>query len=144
MKKSKKSWKKKHFNWHHIIPTSRFKRLIKKGIHIHIEIKKRVVKKVHRAWHILFANMFPHEAIEQVKKWTTDQGLLNKKLGRGKLKSWKIIFGKNSSPREAIEIIKSQWSIPKEILHEILNLLLPKEMMELIKREQRVSEENCQ
>ncbi len=145
MKKPKKSRKKirkkKHFNWHHFIPTSRFKRLIKRGIHIHFEIKKRVVRKVHNAWHILFINMLPHEAIEQVKKWTTGQGMLNKKLGRGKLEAWKIVFGKNSSPREAIEIIKDQWSLPEDILQELLNLLLPKEMIELIKREQEVSKE---
>lgn len=143
-RKSKKKQKRECFNWHHILPTSRFKRLVKERIHIHIVIKKLVKKRLHIAWHNLFANMFPHEALDQVKKWTTKQGLLTKKLGGSKLKAWKIVFGEKTLPKEAIEIIKRHWSIPEEVLYQLLNLLLPKEIIEVIKREQSVSEEDYQ
>lgn len=90
---------KQHANRHHVYPTSRFK------------LKKDPRK--HNAWHQLFENKTPEEAIEKVKKWTTKSGMLNKDALMGyRLKAWKMLFGQETSPEEAIQIIEKDWTFP--------------------------------
>lgn len=117
--KSRKEQQKDYFDWHHLIPTSR--------------LKKRVRRSLHVPWHTLFTNKMSHEAIEQVEKWTTIEGKLTKKLGKNKLKAWKIVFGEKTLPKEAIEIIKKRWSLPKRDLYGLLRLLSPKEARILLR-----------
>lgn len=104
--KQKKREKDDYFDWHHTFPVSRF--------------KKRKRRKLHVPWHSLFEDMMPYEAIEQIEKWTTLEGSLTKKLGKNKQEAWKIVFGPQTSPKEAIEIVKREWSPPRRVTKRVI------------------------
>lgn len=94
---------------HHKIPRSR-------GGKDDLTNIKIVEARIHRAWHTLFqstdyTNMTPPEAIEHVKEWAyPDLSALAVTLSLKKRYAWDLVFGKNTSPREAIEIIKKEWT----------------------------------
>lgn len=93
---------------HHKIPKSRGGKDDSSNIKI-------IEANIHRAWHMLFqntdyTNMTPPEAIEQVKEWAyPDLSALFVTLSLKKRHAWDLVFGKNISPREAIEIIRKEW-----------------------------------
>lgn len=93
---------------HHKIPRSRGG----KDDSINIKI---VEARIHRAWHTLFQtsrgiNMTPEEAIDEIKEWAfPDLSALAVALSLKKRYAWDLVFGKNTSPREAVEIIKKEW-----------------------------------
>lgn len=82
---------------HHVYPTSRFK------------IKKPRTK--HNAWHALFKNKTPEEAMAQVNGWTTKNGDL-RKLKEYRVIAWRVLFGTGASPAKAIQIIEEKWMVP--------------------------------
>lgn len=93
---------------HHKIPRSRGGKDNPANIKI-------VEAKIHRAWHTLFqntdyTNMIPAEAVEQVKEWAyPDLSALAVTLCLKKRHAWDLVFGKNTTPREAIKIIEKEW-----------------------------------
>lgn len=93
---------------HHKIPKSR-------GGKDDLSNIKIVEAKIHRAWHTLFqnadyTNMIPVEAIEQVREWAyPDLSALAVSLSLKKRYAWDLVFGKGTTPREAIGIIKKEW-----------------------------------
>lgn len=91
---------------HHIIPRSRGGTDSKDNI-----LKKSYLE--HNAWHYLFYNMKPEEAIQMIiKQWTDEFGKLREwRLGEAKLLAWRIVFG-NAMPAEAIAIINRDWFRP--------------------------------
>lgn len=114
-------------NLHHLNPTSRIPRLVaelkidqaaileKIGLSEEelldkIWATKIVNCRIHDAWHTLFSNMFAWEAVKQIKLWANAEltdfaiGLRNDQRG-----AWNTLFGSYRSPREAIEVIKSDW-----------------------------------
>ncbi|MBI2450697.1 MAG: hypothetical protein HYV47_04160 [Candidatus Nealsonbacteria bacterium] len=90
---------KRHTNWHHVYPTSRFK------------IKKN--PDLHTAWHDVFQNKIPEEAIETVKEWIIDHEKFQDKITNvpRRLRAWKMLFGKSALPSdEIIKIIEKDWT----------------------------------
>lgn len=133
--RSRKTQRRKHFNRHHLLPRSRVVELLNEEVDIRLEITKNTKQKPHNDWHILFVKDTPDEAIEQIRKWTTKKGkLATNRLGKKRLKAWENLFGENTRPKEAIEIVKKEWSIPSEVVWRLLKLLLPKEAIELLKK----------
>jgi hypothetical protein len=64
-----------HFNRHHLIPVSRCREM---GIDPNFPGNVKPVKQnKHRAWHLLFGNATPEEAIEIIRKdWTPTGNIL--------------------------------------------------------------------
>lgn len=89
----------KHSSQHHTIPRS------KEGPNDSWNIKNKSIKE-HRAWHILFYNLLPCEAIRKINEERKKKNMLLKKR---RIKSWQILFGENASSQQAIEIIKEEW-----------------------------------
>jgi len=91
---------KKHADWHHVYPTSRFK------------IKKDPV--LHTAWHDVFQNRTPEEAIEKVKEWIGDREEFRAITGNArKFNAWKMLFGDSAVPSDdVIKIIEKDWTFP--------------------------------
>jgi len=115
LKKKKESEdfsKSKHKNTHHIIPTSR-EGPRKEWNEYYWEIKKHQEK--HQAWHQLFDNRLPSEAISRIrKKWTLADGKLDtEKLKKRKLSAWKRLFN-DWLPEQAIRFIEEEF-LPAEI-----------------------------
>lgn len=100
---------------HHIIPRSRIPKHLKKNKHCWITTQKKVKK--HRAWHSLFNNRLPCEAIEmikqdKIKRRYPKKNILSKEERRKikiKEKAYKILFG-GAEQDTAIEIVKKEWS----------------------------------
>lgn len=88
---------KKHTNKHHIYPTSRF------------IVKKDPV--LHTAWHDVFQNSTPEEAMEEVERWITSPEELEQKIfgNRKKLEAWKMLFGE-AGLDEVLQIIQKDWT----------------------------------
>lgn len=100
-KKDRRQQFKRHTNWHHVYPTSRFK------------VRKNPV--LHTAWHDVFQNMTPEEAIETVNKWMIDPEKFEEEIAGDarRLNAWKMLFGESAVPSdEVIEAIKSNWTFP--------------------------------
>ncbi|OHA46386.1 MAG: hypothetical protein A3A80_03440 [Candidatus Terrybacteria bacterium RIFCSPLOWO2_01_FULL_44_24] len=95
---------------HHVVPSSRGGPneewnlyFFHKGIEIHIER--------HKAYHFLFENHLPSEAITDVQnKYSNKDGSLNKRRVSGNnLKAWVTVFGENADPKEAIDFIEREF-----------------------------------
>lgn len=96
---NKKGQFKRHTNWHHVYPTSRFK------------IKKDPV--LHTAWHDVFQNRTPEEAIETVNEWIANPEKFKGeiKYDSRKLNAWGLLFGDSAIPsRKVTEIIERNWT----------------------------------
>ncbi len=108
---------KEHGTIHHLIPRS-------KGGPNEQWNKERKPAKEHKAFHILFYNLLPCQAVDEIRTyWATKSGKLKKKKLTKKSKRkhkytkmdhWKILFG-NASPKKAIEIIKDKWSVKGDL-----------------------------
>lgn len=90
---------KRHTNWHHVYPTSRFK------------LKKDPA--LHEAWHDIFGNMSPEEAMEKVEEWMGQYNKFRKEIldHERKSKAWKMLFGE-AKFSEVISIIQKDWTFP--------------------------------
>ncbi len=118
-------WKrprKKHTNRHHLLPTSRFVKIVEKVLH--------------NKWHLLFENDMPYEAVKDInEKWTTKEGKLSKKLSQKKQEAWRAVFG-DADLQQAIKIIAKEWDIPlKDLISWFsyrLSLLKPEEQKRII------------
>lgn len=102
MSKGKK-WRqfKRHKNWHHIYPTSRFK------------VRKDPL--LHTAWHDVFQNQTPEDAMEIVEKWIADPQEFEKEITGypRRLSAWKMLFGDFAAPsHEVIKMIEKNWTFP--------------------------------
>ena len=88
---------KKHTNKHHIYPTSRF------------TVKKDPI--LHTAWHDVFKNFTPEEAIEKVKSWIVAPEELEQKIFgiKKKQKAWEMLFGK-AELSDVLQIIQKDWT----------------------------------
>lgn len=127
-RKERQQQKLDNSNLHHYNPTSQIPRFLAEKIRPNlpailketgwtekelidkIYAVKIVVKKIHDAWHELFSDMFAWKAVGQIKLWATPnlEGLgvsLNKKQAN----AWNTVFGSYRTPRQAIEIIKTEW-----------------------------------
>lgn len=91
---------KTHRNKHHVYPTSRF------------ILKKNPV--LHTAWHDVFQNMAPEEAIEKVKDWIVNPEKFKDKISADQRKAlaWKMLFGDSIPSNEVIKIIERDWTFP--------------------------------
>jgi len=90
---------KRHTNWHHVYPTSRFK------------LKKDPV--LHTAWHDVFQNNTPEEAIERVEEWIANPEKFKEEITENerKLNAWELLFVNLDSPSdETIGTIKASWT----------------------------------
>lgn len=115
-------------NLHHYNPTSRIPRFLAEKIRPSLPailketgwsekelIDKiyavRIVKiRIHNAWHQLFSNMFAWQAIQQIKLWSApDLNDFRVFIDDERRKAWDTVFGAQCTPREAIEIIKTDW-----------------------------------
>jgi len=79
-----------------------------------LRYKELVPVVAHHAWNTLFAFKFPWEAIERIKNWS-DKSLTHLQrmlLKNNQLEAWNVLFGKNASPRQAIEIVRIDWTPP--------------------------------
>lgn len=97
----KETHEKQHTNTHHVYPTSRFTR-------------EKPVRK-HNAWHQIFENKTPEEAIEQVRSWSARSGQIRKNLFEKhdrKKKAWGILFGQEVFSKQVIRIIEREWTFP--------------------------------
>lgn len=130
---------KKHGSTHHIIPKSR-------GGPKESWNEKENCGEEHPAFHLLFINPLPCEAINLiVTRWTTKSGDLNiNKLGKKtksrekKIKAWEDTFGKGASPKKAIEIIRNDWTIKWCFqLKECSNFNNPKKKCPVLKLHER-------
>ena len=99
-KKGMRQQFKKHTNWHHVYPTSRFK------------IRKDPV--LHTAWHDVFKNKTPEDAIEKVRKWIDDPKEFEDITGNARrFNAWKMLFGDSATPSDdVIKIIEKDWTSP--------------------------------
>lgn len=98
---------KKHGSTHHIIPKSRG------GLKVGWNEKDAPTKE-HRGWNALFGtDSLPCEAINKIEtQLENGSGHLDKKrLSEKKLKSWRRLFDREISPKNAIEIIKQEWTL---------------------------------
>ena len=77
---------KKHTNKHHIYPTSRF------------ILKKNPV--LHTAWHDVFEDSTPEEAVEKVEEWMTDSKKFKEEVmeNERKTKAWEMLFSGLTTP----------------------------------------------
>lgn len=106
---------KKHGNSHHLIPSSRIPKHLNSPNRTW-NIKKKTSIKKHRAYHFLFNNRLPCEAIEMIRakkaKRRYSKNCLNRKK-RQKIKAreraWKVLFN-GSSEKDAIQIIIKEWT----------------------------------
>jgi hypothetical protein len=99
--KSKRQRFKRHTNWHHVYPVSRFK------------MKKDPV--LHTAWHDVFQNKTPEDAIEKVEKWIANPEKFDEEIAcnAGRINAWKMVFGDSAIPSsEVIKIIEKEWTFP--------------------------------
>ncbi len=105
-----------HGSNHHLIPSSRIPQKIRDIRRQWNLIKKSVTE--HRAWHFLFYNRLPCEAIKMIldgrvkKSYGAEQKDLDKKTRRKiklREKSWRIVFGDVETAR-AVEIITKYWA----------------------------------
>lgn len=99
--KSGKPRFKRHTNKHHVYPTSRF------------ILKKKPF--LHTAWHDVFENDTPEEAMEKIRGWMLNPGEFEKKIlkNQRKAKAWKMLFGRVDIPlSDVLKIIKSDWTFP--------------------------------
>ena len=97
--KNKQQQFKRHTTKHHVYPTSRF------------VLKKNPV--LHTAWHDVFQNKTPEEAIETVNEWITNPEEFEKEIAGEprKISAWKKLFGESNIPsKEAMEIIERDWT----------------------------------
>ena len=123
MKKKKGSEdfsKFKHKNTHHIVPTSRGGpneewNLYQWTIDGEETINKEEYEKKHAAWHQLFDNRLPSEAIDRIREeWTLADGKLHtEKLKKRKLAAWQRLFN-DWSPEQVIRFIEEEF-LPAEI-----------------------------
>lgn len=90
---------KRHTNKHHVYPTSRF------------ILKKNPV--MHTAWHDVFENSTPEEAIEKVKWWQSAPKEFKKDIldNKRRLRAWKMLFGKTELNKVPL-IIQKDWTFP--------------------------------
>lgn len=101
----------KHGNWHHLLPSSRIAEFLKNIPRPWNKTKKRIKK--HKAWHYLFRNKLPCEAIQMIESDRVRRYYKNKRGARrqkllARENKWKILFG--DAPKDtAIKIIKQEW-----------------------------------
>lgn len=90
---------KRHTNKHHVYPTSRF------------TLKKDPA--LHTAWHDVFENLTPEEAIEKVEVWMMEYSKFKKEIldNERKLNAWKMLFGE-AKFYEVLRIIQKDWTFP--------------------------------
>lgn len=108
-RKNNELFQKYHGSIHHIVPVSR-------GGPKHFDDWNTYEwkQKKHRAWHQLFYNFLPSEAINIISAWVNDKGEFNvAKMGSLNLKAWEAVFG-NTNPQKAIKFIKEEF-LPAEI-----------------------------
>ena len=99
MSKSRRQQFKRHTNWHHVYPTSRFK--IKKG------------PALHTAWHDVFENLTPEEAMGKAAGWAIDPEKFRENITANsrKMNAWTMLFGGINIPlKDVLEIIKNDWT----------------------------------
>ncbi|MBU4421858.1 hypothetical protein L6259_00975 [Candidatus Parcubacteria bacterium] len=79
-----------------------------------IRYKEHVLVVAHQAWNTLFAYKFPWEAIERIKSWSDKHLVCLQKmlLKDSYIEAWNTLFGKDAPPRQAIEIIRIDWTPP--------------------------------
>lgn len=97
LKKNKKF--KTHKNKHHVYPTSRF------------ILKKNSI--LHTAWHDIFENSTPEEAMEKVERWKSAPKEFQEEIltDERKLNAWKMLFGE-AELNKVLAIIKKDWTFP--------------------------------
>lgn len=91
---------KKHDNRHHVYPTSRF------------VLKKNSV--LHTAWHDVFRNSTPEEAIKIVQRWRLTPEKFKEEIlnSERRISAWKMLFGDSAEFDEIIIIIQKDWTFP--------------------------------
>lgn len=109
------SEKKQHGSYHHIFPTSRGgPRDEKINKYIWPGQTADMRREKHAAWHRLFHNLLPSEAIKIILEWTTNSGELDSlKMGENNINAWKTAFD-GSNPYDVIAMIIKKF-IPVEI-----------------------------
>jgi len=99
-KKSRQSEQfKRHTTKHHVYPTSRF--ILKKN------------PALHTAWHNIFQNNTPEEAMERVREWQSNHQEFKREIldNQYRLGDWKLLFAKADFSK-VLSIIQSEWTFP--------------------------------
>ena len=106
---------RKHGNSHHLIPSSRISKNLNSPNRTW-NIKKKTSVKQHRAYHLLFNNRLPCEAIEMIKNKRIKKRYGKNRLNRrnrqkikAKEKAWIALFN-GSAEKKAIQIIMEEWT----------------------------------
>jgi len=106
-----------HGSQHHINPRSR------RGPDDQWNIYQWIIIK-HQAWHQLFDNRLPSEAIERIKGWILSNGELNKEaMGESKYQAWQEVFSSWNRKTETRHI----WT-PQQAIRYIEEKFLPTEI----------------
>lgn len=104
-RKRKNKKKKKHGSTHHLLAQSQG------GPKKYWNERNKPIER-HRAFHTLFANMFPCDAINKIKQeWAKKSNKLKKsELSKKQVQAWETLFNSNST-KEAAEIIRRHWTV---------------------------------
>ena len=73
--------------------------------------KKEFPQDVHSAWHTMFANLRVEEVLNIIPLWVDQYNELNQDFaGRRNTICWEIVFGKGAKLKQAIKIVKDEWT----------------------------------
>ena len=94
---------------HHIVPRSRGGPDAYWNSFSWGDAAERQVK--HPAWHSMFVNQLPSEALNSISGWTTKNGKLDRsKMSKGQRASWNVFFGRDTLPEQAKVWIRVNFS----------------------------------